>query len=445
MPAAASVQAPRSSGPRWTRVAAIRSTVARRASPSHPGAASHPATPHILPSIRLHVAILALIHHPYHRLVVNALSVCGRPVDSLKVLHVVGARPNFVKAAPVIRALAGGARQTLVHTGQHHDAAMSQVFFDDLDLPRPDLDLGVGYDSPSAQTGRILMRLGPVLAPDRPDICVVYGDVTSTLAGALAAAQHGVPLVHVEAGLRSRDRTMPEERNRVLTDHLADWLFTPSPDANDNLANEGVAPARIHLVGNVMIDSLKRLLPRTDPGRVLSRLGLPANARYALVTLHRPATVDESAVLREVLGVLAEASRRIPIVFPVHPRTRARLAAASATPPGLHLIPPLGYLDFLSLEKAATLVITDSGGVQEETTWLGIPCLTFRDVTERPITVTEGTNTVVGRNAGRLRDAIRSALDGGDREPRPRPDLWDGHAAARIAAVLTCEGDRAAD
>ena len=361
----------------------------------------------------------------------------------MNVLHVVGARPNFVKAAPVIRALAGRARQTLVHTGQHHETAMSQVFFDDLDLPRPDLDLEVGYGAESVQTGRILLRLGPVLTRERPDVCVVYGDVTSTLAAALAAAQHGVPIAHVEAGLRSGNRTMPEERNRILTDHLAGWLFTPSRDANENLVREGVASERIHLVGNVMIDSLKRLLPRTDPGPVLRRLGLPPDARYALVTLHRPATVDATAVLRKVLEVLAEASRHVPVIFPVHPRTRARLDTAGATPAGVLMTEPLGYLDFLSLERAAALVVTDSGGVQEETTALGVPCLTFRDATERPVTVTEGTNTVVGRDPALLREAIESALAGPGRPPGRPPDLWDGHAAERIATVLSRESVRA--
>lgn len=347
----------------------------------------------------------------------------------------VGARPNFVKAAPVMRALAGRAQQTLVHTGQHHDAAMSQVFFDDLDLPRPDLDLGVGYASATTQTGRVLLRLGPVLARERPDACVVYGDVTSTLAAALAAAQHGVPLAHVEAGLRSHDRTMPEERNRVLTDRLAEWLFTPSPDADDNLANEGADSSRIHLVGNVMMDTLARLLPRTDSSAALCRLGLAADACYVLVTLHRPATVDQPAVLHGVLEVLDDVARRLPVIFPVHPRTRARLEAGGAIPTGILLAEPLGYLDFLSLEKRADVVVTDSGGVQEETTWLGVPCLTFRDATERPITVTEGTNTVVGRNPDRLRAAIAAALSGSPR-PHRRPDLWDGRAADRIAGVL---------
>ncbi len=360
----------------------------------------------------------------------------------MKILHVVGARPNFVKAAAVVRALRGRAAQVLVHTGQHHDPAMSTVFFEELALPLPDVDLQVGSAASSVQTGRILLRLGPVLARERPDVCVVYGDVTSTLAAALAAVQHGTPVAHVEAGLRSHDRTMPEERNRILTDHVADWLFTPSQDANDNLAREGAASGRVHLVGNVMIDSLSRLLPRTDTAAVLRRLAAPADARYVLVTLHRPSTVDEGAVLPQVLGVLAEVSRRWPVVFPVHPRTRARLDAVGGPAAGLRLTEPLGYLDFLSLEKGAAVVVTDSGGVQEETTWLGVPCLTLRDATERPVTVTGGTNTLVGRDAGRLREAIESVLAGGGPPAGGRPDLWDGRAAERIARVLTPDGRR---
>ena len=358
----------------------------------------------------------------------------------MKILHVVGARPNFVKAVAVMRALRGRAGQMLVHTGQHHDPAMSSVFFEELDLPLPDLDLQVGSGASSVQTGRILLRLGPVLTRERPDACVVYGDVTSTLAAALAAVQHGVPVAHVEAGLRSNDRTMPEERNRILTDHVADWLFTPSKDANENLAREGVASGRVHLVGNVMIDTLSRLLPRTDSGAVLRRLALAPGARYVLVTLHRPSTVDDGALLQEILRGLAEVSTCWPVVFPVHPRTRARLDASGWTAAGLHLTAPLGYVDFVSLEKAAAVVVTDSGGVQEETTWLGVPCLTVRDSTERPVTVTVGTNTVVGRDAGCLREAIESVLAGAEHPGRRRPDLWDGRSGERIAGVLTREG-----
>ena len=358
----------------------------------------------------------------------------------MKILHVVGARPNFVKATPVMRALRGRAEQMLVHTGQHYDAAMSRALFDDLGLPRPDLDLQVGSGTASAQTGRIMLRLDPLFPRYRPEVCVVYGDVTSTLAAALAAAQHGVPVAHVEAGLRSNDRTMPEERNRILTDHVADWLFTPSRDANDNLAREGVAADRVHLVGNVMIDSLRRLLPRTDTAAVLRRLAVPPDARYALVTLHRPSTVDGSGVLPRILGVLAEVSTHWPVVFPVHPRTRTRLDALGVAADGLRLTEPLGYLDFLALEKGATVVVTDSGGVQEETTWLGVPCLTVRDATERPVTVTVGTNTLVSRDPGRLREAIESVLAGGGPPARGRPDLWDGRAAERIARVLAPDG-----
>lgn len=358
----------------------------------------------------------------------------------MKVLHVVGARPNFMKAAPVMHALEGSAEQRLVHTGQHYDPAMSRVFFEELGMPRPDVALEVGAAPASVQTGRILLRLEPVLERERPDVCVVYGDVTSTVAAALAAAQHGVGVAHVEAGLRCGDRTMPEERNRVLTDHLAAWLFTHSPDADDNLASEGVSPARVHRVGNVMVDTLRRLLPRTDSGAALRRLGMDPAARYVLATLHRPATVDNAAMLREVLRVLAEVARRVPVIFPVHPRTRARLGARGWSASGVLLTAPLGYLDFLSLQRSAAVVVTDSGGVQEETTWLGVPCLTFRDSTERPITVTVGTNAVVGRDPGRLREALRAALSAAGRPPPRRPPLWDGRAAERIAAVLSGAG-----
>ena len=355
----------------------------------------------------------------------------------MKILHVVGARPNFVKVAPVMRALDGVAAQKLIHTGQHYDADMSSVLFDQVGLPRPDVDLKIGPGAQTAQTGRILLRLQPLFDQFRPDACVVYGDVTSTLAAALAAAQHNVRLAHVEAGLRSRDRTMPEERNRTVTDCLADWLFTPSEDANGNLRREGVPDYRIHLVGNVMIDTLVRLLPRTDPDAVLRQFAIGAGRPYALVTLHRPSTVDQRGVFDGILDVLIELSARLPVIFPVHPRSRARLDPGWQRRPGLHLANPLSYLDFLSLERAATVVVTDSGGVQEETTYLGVPCLTFRDTTERPITVTTGTNTVVGRDPARLRTALWSILDDGPPPGQGRPALWDGHAAERIAAVLT--------
>ena len=367
-----------------------------------------------------------------------------KPGAQLKILHVVGTRPNFVKAAPVMRALDGRAEQILVHTGQHYDAEMSAAFFDDLDLPRPDVDLEVGSGPPGEQTARIMSRLEPMLDRHGVDACVVYGDVTSTLAAALVAAQRRVPVAHVEAGLRSRDRTMPEELNRILTDQVADWLFTPSQDANDNLTREGIPADRIHFVGNVMIDTLARLLPRTDTDAALGRLGLPPGIRYVLATLHRPSTVDEVDVLEGVLGVLARLADRAPVVFPVHPRTRARLDIERWRMPGLHVARPLHYLDFISLEKGAAVVVTDSGGVQEETTWLGVPCITFRDNTERPVTVTAGTNTVIGRHPERLHDAVQAVLAGGTRHGQ-RPALWDGRAAERIARVLAgLTGRRAA-
>ena len=354
----------------------------------------------------------------------------------MHVLHVVGARPNFMKAAPVMRALGDRARQTLVHTGQHYDREMSEAFFGELGLPEPDVNLAVGSDTASVQTGRILVRLDPLFDRYRPDVCVVYGDVNSTLAGALAAARRQVPVAHVEAGLRSYDRTMPEELNRELTDRVAEWLFTPSLDADENLVREGIPTTRIHRVGNVMIDTLMRLLPRADTGAVRQRLGIPAGAPYVLVTLHRPSTVDDPQVFEGILGVLAELAARLPVVFPVHPRSRARLDAGRWSTSGLRLADPMRYLDFLALEREAAVVVTDSGGVQEETTWLKVPCLTFRDNTERPVTVLEGTNTLVGRDPDRLRDALRATLDG-ERPAAQRPALWDGHAAARIAQVLS--------
>ena len=357
----------------------------------------------------------------------------------MKILHVVGARPNLMKAAAVMRALAGRAEQTLVHTGQHSDFEMSEVFYGELGLPRPDVDLQVGSSAPSVQMGRILIRMEPVLDRYRADVCVVYGDVTSTLAAALAAAHHGVPVAHVEAGLRSHDRTMPEERNRMLTDHVADWLFTPSGDASDNLAREGVPAEKVHRVGNVMIDTLIRSLHHTRTAAVLRKLGIPDGARYVLVTLHRPSTIDEPRVFEGALRVLARLSASVPVVFPVHPRSRRRLEVERWR--GLRFTEPLGYLDFLSLEKAAAVVVTDSGGVQEETTWLGVPCLTFRDNTERPVTVSMGTNTVIGRDPERLHDAVESVI-AGEFRGGGRPALWDGRAAERIARVLVGEPGR---
>jgi UDP-N-acetylglucosamine 2-epimerase (non-hydrolysing) len=353
------------------------------------------------------------------------------------VLHVVGARPNFMKIAPVMRALgARGASQRLVHTGQHYDARMSDVFFADLDLPAPDVHLGVGSGSHAEQTARVMLAFEKaLLAGPRPDWVVVPGDVNSTLAAALVAAKEGVRVAHLEAGLRSYDRRMPEELNRVATDHLADLLLTPSPDADENLAREGIPAERIARVGNVMIDSLLAALPAARARDVPRRLGLEAGG-YALVTLHRPSNVDDPAVLARLLEALATLARSLPVVFPVHPRTRARLEAPAlaASAAALRLAEPLGYLDFLSLSAGARLVLTDSGGLQEETTALGVPCLTLRENTERPITVSEGTNQVVGTDPGRIGAAAAALLA---RPPAPRcPALWDGRAGERVAEAL---------
>ncbi len=461
----------------------------------------------------------------------------------MHVLHVVGARPNFMKAAPVMRALArrGGIRQTLVHTGQHYDANMSEAFFRQLDIPQPDINLEVGSGSHAWQTAQIMSRFEAVVLEHRPDLVLVYGDVNSTLAAALVCVKLLIPVGHVEAGLRSFDRTMPEEFNRLLTDQIADLLFTPSADADENLLREGIPPKRIHRVGNVMIDTLAHLLPKTENSPILAQLGLVmeqrsrgaevmsgakeqeqgsegaevlsgakeqergsegaevlsgakeqeqgsrspersegtgaggqgskgaevrgrshpvtpsppllvtggTSAQYVLVTLHRPSNVDGPETLRRVMSTLADISRDLPVIFPVHPRTRQRLeetryptsnlalSAVEGEAEGtqLRLIEPLGYLDFLALQRHATLVITDSGGIQEETTYLGVPCLTVRENTERPVTVTLGTNTLVGQNMDRLRAEVARIL-AGDGKRGQVPPLWDGHAAERIADVI---------
>jgi len=355
------------------------------------------------------------------------------------ILHVVGARPNFMKAAPVMSALAarGGTRQTLVHTGQHYDANMSRVFFRELSLPTPDVNLEVGSGSHVAQTAEIMRRFEPAVLQNDPDLVLVYGDVNSTLAAALVCAKLAVPVGHVEAGLRSFDRAMPEEMNRLLTDQIADLLFTPSADGDENLQREGVAAKRIHCVGNVMVDTLVRMLPQAQAlwSDVRSHLGL--GGQYGLVTLHRPANVDDSDCLCALVRALVELSDSLPMVFPVHPRTRKRLQKLhlEKVPPGLRLISPLGYVQFLALEKHACFVVTDSGGIQEETTFLGVPCLTMRENTERPVTLDQGTNMLVGRDVRLLRENVRRIL-GGDTKHGRIPELWDGRSGARIAEVI---------
>jgi UDP-N-acetylglucosamine 2-epimerase (non-hydrolysing) len=351
----------------------------------------------------------------------------------MHILHVVGTRPNFMKVAPVLNALKERENvvQTLVHTGQHYDINMSDVFFQQLVIQTPDVNLAVGSGTPAKQTAEIMMRLEPVLVERQPDIVLVYGDVNSTVATALVCAKLGVQTGHVEAGLRSFDRTMPEEINRLVTDQLADLLFTPSEDGNENLRREGIPTEKIFLVGNVMIDSLVRLLPSAQKAMVEGLTG-----RYALVTLHRPANVDDSAALKEILESLVEVNRELTVVFPAHPRTRQRIVDFGLSTGQLRLLEPCSYVDFLGLESRATVVITDSGGIQEETTYLGVPCLTIRENTERPITVSKGTNVLVGRDREKLRTELSLVL-GGKAKKGTVPPLWDGQTGKRIADILT--------
>jgi UDP-N-acetylglucosamine 2-epimerase (non-hydrolysing) len=338
-----------------------------------------------------------------------------------------------MKVKPVIDALeAREAEVALVHTGQHYDLAMSDVFLDDLGIRSPDHLLGVGSGTHAEQTARVMTAFEPVVAAVQPDIVVVVGDVNSTMACALVTAKSGSKLAHVEAGLRSRDWAMPEEVNRVVTDRVSDYLLAPSPDAVGNLEAEGYHADRIHLVGNVMIDTLLANIDRARARPILSELELTPGG-YGLVTLHRPANVDAEAVLRSILAPLGAIAAECPLVYPVHPRARALLERLGP-PRGVRLIDPVGYLDFVALESAARLVMTDSGGVQEETTVLEVPCMTLRDTTERPITVTEGTNRVVGRDPDRIVTEARRVLRDG--VARRRPALWDGKAGDRVAEVL---------
>ncbi|HWR34478.1 MAG TPA: UDP-N-acetylglucosamine 2-epimerase (non-hydrolyzing) [Clostridia bacterium] len=354
----------------------------------------------------------------------------------MRLLHVVGARPNFMKVSPVWRALStrNGVEQVLVHTGQHYDVNMSGVFFQQLSIPAPDVNLGVGSGSHAQQTAEIMASFEKVVVGCRPDLVLVYGDVNSTVAAALVCSKLQIRVAHVEAGLRAFDRTMPEEINRVVTDQLSDLLFTPSADANANLEREGIASGKIHFVGNVMIDTLINLLPQAER--------LPANGvprHYILLTLHRPSNVDDASTLRELLEALVAIGNRVPIIFPVHPRTRQRiddLGFKAGEHRGILLFEPKPYLDFLNLQRRATAVITDSGGIQEETTYLGVPCLTVRENTERPITITMGTNTLVGRDFALLRGELERILDG-HRKPHQVPPLWDGQASERIAGIIT--------
>ena len=353
----------------------------------------------------------------------------------MQILHVVGARPNFMKVAPVHRALTSrpGVKQMLVHTGQHYDVNMSDVFFQQLSIPSPDVNLGVGSGSHGKQTAEIMIGFEDLVQKQRPDLVLVYGDVNSTVAAALVCAKLGIKIGHVEAGLRAFDRTMPEEINRLVTDQLADMLFTPSEDGDKNLANEGVAKEKIFLVGNVMIDTLVRLLPSAQAAKLD---GVPD--KYILVTLHRPSNVDDPAGLSALLGALTKISQQIPVVFPVHPRTRQRIKDLGVNLPSsdrLVLLEPRPYIEFLALQSLATAVATDSGGIQEETTFLGVPCITVRENTERPVTVTQGTNVLVGRDLNALAREVNNVL-AGKNKPHRIPPLWDGKASERIAAII---------
>jgi len=334
----------------------------------------------------------------------------------------------------VLRALSNaGLRQALVHTGQHYHPNMSEVFFRELDIPEPDVNLGAGSGSHAQQTALIMTGLEAVVLERKPDVVVVYGDVNSTVAAALVCAKLLVPVAHVEAGLRSNDRTMPEEINRLVTDQLSNLLFTPSQDGDQNLHREGVPAERIHLVGNVMIDTLVRLLPQALEK---PQNGLPR--RFALVTLHRPSNVDSPEKLRTILDSMLSVGKDLPIVFPVHPRTRQRIAEFNIPTAGLHLCDPLPYLDFLALQSRASVVLTDSGGIQEETTFLGVPCLTLRENTERPVTVDIGTNILIGNDMEKLRAELTNIVEGRMKKGAI-PPLWDGHAAERVAHVLKNE------
>jgi UDP-N-acetylglucosamine 2-epimerase (non-hydrolysing) len=351
--------------------------------------------------------------------------------SNVKLLHVVGARPNFPKLAPVHRAgVAAGLQQVVVHTGQHYDDSLSAAFFRDLGMAAPDVNLDVGSSSHAAQTARIMERIEPVLLRERPDWTMVYGDVNSTMAAAIVASKIGLRVAHVEAGLRSFDRGMPEEINRIVTDRLADLLLTPSRDADAQLKAEGEPDEEIVFVGNVMIDSLFFALPTARKTGFRSKLGVKPGA--VVVTLHRPSNVDDPARLRALLAALEKIARERPVIFPAHPRTRQRIADAGVRANGVQLLDPIGYFEMLDLMEHARAVITDSGGIQEETTALGIPCFTVRPNTERPITITEGTNRLV-QDPGELPSQVEQLVPSVGRK---RPEGWDGHAGERVIAAV---------
>ena len=379
----------------------------------------------------------------------------GEPMTTsgYRIMNIVGARPNMMKVAPLVAEMRRHRelQPLLVHTGQHYDYSMSQVFFDQLNIPEPDYNLEVGSGSHHSQTAEIIKRFGELVQQDRPDMVLVVGDVNSTIACALVAAKESIPVVHVEAGLRSFDRSMPEEINRVLTDAISDLLFTTEESGNQNLANEGVGPDKVFLVGNLMIDSLVGALDAARRSSLRSNLGLPKRG-YAVLTLHRPSNVDDPSQLTRTLTALAEVGQHIPIIFPVHPRTQQKILASGfdGTNPwdgvkpianrGIWTMPPASYLDFLGLVEGAAMVITDSGGIQEETTYLGVPCLTYRNNTERPVTVTMGTNRLIGAEPSSIvehaSEVLRNTSTPNGHKPHTPPPLWDGRAAPRIVRIL---------
>lgn len=358
----------------------------------------------------------------------------------MKIINVVGARPDFVKIAPLIAAFkTRGIEQELVHTGQHYDAQMSQVFFDDLKLPRPDIDLSIGSASHAIMTGEIMIHFDEVLHDERPDCVVVVGDVNSTLACALTAAKLNIPVAHIEAGLRCFEHRLPEETNRKLTDHLSNWLFTHSPEADENLIREGIPKTAIHRVGNIMIDTLFAFRKEAEQSDIHARLEVE-KGHYAVLTMHRPYNVDQEEPLKRLLEALREIAGLLPIVFPIHPRAKKQLQKFGLmeqiqSTPGLIAVEPIGYIDFLALTSHSKMVLTDSGGIQEETTAFGIPCLTMRPNTERPICVNVGTSTIVGNDPVRLVSEARLIMAGEGKVGRI-PDLWDGRTAARIVDII---------
>lgn len=362
----------------------------------------------------------------------------------LKITSVVGARPNFMKIAPLMQAMQADENISaqLVHTGQHYDTKMSKLFFDELAIPRPDLDLGVGSASHAQQSAEIMRRFEPVVIEHRPDVVLVVGDVNSTIACALVAVKLGIKVAHVEAGLRSFDRQMPEEINRILTDSISDFLFVTEPSGVTNLKTEGVPDEKVFLVGNTMIDTLLTNREKARTSAILNDLKLTPR-KYAVLTLHRPGNVDDVDTLTRILDALETISAKLPIVFPIHPRTRNSIERFNLTErvqntAGLILLGPLGYLDFLQLVAESAMVLTDSGGIQEETTVLSVPCITLRENTERPVTVEQGTNVLVGSDADKVIAAAEDVLSGRVR-PASVPEFWDGHAAGRIVKILTTE------